>query len=73
MTFLGVLVTIKRMTTSTDSQNANSGHFYEKVILRIIHILWLPSSNVPQVKMLPQRPGPTYPTFFHTSGMKEQG
>jgi len=73
MTFLGVLVTIKRMTISIESQNANSELFREKVILRITSILWLPSSNVLQVKMLPQRPVPTNPTVFHTCDMKEQG
>lgn len=47
--------------------------FMEKINVRVSHILWLLSANVPQVKMLPQRPGPTSPTFFHTCGMKEQG
>lgn len=58
MTFVGVLVTVKRMPISTDPQNVDPGVFYGESSLRISHILWLLSANVPQVEMLPQKPGP---------------
>lgn len=61
MTFVGVLVTVKRMPISIDPQNADPGVFYGESSLRISHSLWLLSANVPQVGMLPQKPGPQIP------------
>lgn len=38
----------------------------------MIHILGVPSSYAPQVKTLPQRPGPMKSTFLHTHGKEKR-
>lgn len=58
LTSSGVLANVRGTTTSLDSKNTNSEpYFMQKIIHRMIPTFRLPSSNAPQVKMLPQRPG----------------
>lgn len=55
--FSGVLLTTKRMTTSLDSKSQMQGFPVQKIILKMIHTLRLPSSNVPEVEKKCYRKG----------------